>query len=167
MIDNPYAPFPPLVKAMLSPTDYILHYMANIMRPVMDVGDKFFYDKAYKSTVASVEPFAFAGIYSHWKDADTDEEIRTYSILTTAANKLMSKIHNTKMRMPVILHPELERKRLDQTLLKGEINDLILPYDDELMEAHTITKVFSRKNALTDVPDIQQCVEYPELALLG
>jgi putative SOS response-associated peptidase YedK len=55
--------------------------------------------------VASVEPFAFAGIYSHWKDADTDEEIKTYSILTTAANKLMSKIHNTKMRMPVILPP--------------------------------------------------------------
>lgn len=88
------------------------------------------------------KPFAFAGIYSHWKDAQTNEVIKTYSIITTAANKLMSKIHNTKQRMPVILHPELERKWLDQTLLKEEINDLMLPYDDELMEAHTITKAF-------------------------
>lgn len=42
---------------MLSPSDYILHHMANIMRPVMDVGDTCFYDKAYKSTVPSVEQF--------------------------------------------------------------------------------------------------------------
>ncbi len=33
----------------------------------------------------------------------------TCSIITTAANELMSEIHNTKKRMPVILNPEAEK----------------------------------------------------------
>lgn len=49
------------------------------------------------------EIFAFAGIYSTWRDPNSNEQINSYSILTTEANELMSRIHNNKKRMPVIL----------------------------------------------------------------
>ena len=43
---------------------------------------------------------------------ETGEIISTYTILTTEANALMSVIHNTKKRMPVIVSPENESEWL-------------------------------------------------------
>lgn len=58
------------------------------------------------------EIFSFAGIYSDWVDATTDEVLRTYSILTTEANDTMKYIHNVKQRMPIILKVDDEEKWL-------------------------------------------------------
>ncbi len=58
------------------------------------------------------ELFTFAGIWSEWTNKETGEIIRSYSILTSQANELMSRIHNTKKRMPVVLTPETEQKWL-------------------------------------------------------
>ncbi len=52
--------------------------------------------------------FAFAGLFSDWLDKSTGEMIRTCTIITTQANELMSQIHNTKQRMPIILKPQDE-----------------------------------------------------------
>ncbi len=52
--------------------------------------------------------FSLAGIWSEWIDRETGEIIKSYSIVTTEANELMSKIHNTKKRMPVVLSRENE-----------------------------------------------------------
>ena len=57
--------------------------------------------------------FAFAGIYSSWKDSATAQEIITYSIITTEANEMMSKIHNKKKRMPVVLNKKDHQAWLD------------------------------------------------------
>lgn len=57
--------------------------------------------------------FAFAGLYSAWKDIETGELIPTFTILTTEANELMAEIHNNKKRMPVILHPDYEKDYLE------------------------------------------------------
>ena len=52
-------------------------------------------------TRADGAPMALAGI---WQDWDRGEErLRTFAIVTTAANETMSRIHH---RMPVILEPE-------------------------------------------------------------
>ena len=63
----------------------------------------------YLITLPNEEPFAFAGIYSEWTDKNAGEQLNTYSIVTTEANKLMAEIHNNKKRMPVILTPETEK----------------------------------------------------------
>jgi len=55
------------------------------------------------------ELFAFAGIWSEWINKEKGEIINSYSIITTQANELMSKIHNTKKRMPVILSKNNEK----------------------------------------------------------
>lgn len=62
----------------------------------------------YLITLPNNEAFAFAGIYSHWLDKNSGEITKTYTILTTEANELMSEIHNTKKRMPIILSPTNE-----------------------------------------------------------
>ena len=45
----------------------------------------------------------FAGLYETWKDKATGLELRTFAILTTAANDVVGPVHD---RMPAILTPE-------------------------------------------------------------
>jgi putative SOS response-associated peptidase YedK len=73
--------------------------------------------------------FAFAGLYSFWKDPKTDFVRKTYTILTTEANELMSEIHNIKKRMPVILKPEDE----DRWLSQAPIQAFAFPYQVDLL----------------------------------
>ncbi|GAB3219265.1 SOS response-associated peptidase [Algoriphagus aestuariicola] len=47
--------------------------------------------------------FTFAGIYSNWTDPDTGEIIPTFSIVTREAEGIMREIHNTKLRMPMLV----------------------------------------------------------------
>lgn len=66
----------------------------------------------YEIKTADNLPFAMAGIYSIRND------IYTFTILTTEANDLMSEIHNTKRRMPVILGQQEETLWLNREPLK-------------------------------------------------
>lgn len=63
--------------------------------------------------------FSFAGIWSLWKDPVQELEIHTFTVLTTQADSLMSEIHNTKKRMPVILTQENELLWLQQAPLEN------------------------------------------------
>jgi len=47
------------------------------------------------------QPMAFAGLWEGWRAPD-GEVLRTYTILTTAANATMARLHE---RMPVVLEP--------------------------------------------------------------
>lgn len=62
----------------------------------------------YLITLPNHELFSFAGIWSEWLNINTGELVNTYSILTSEANELMSEIHNSKKRMPVILNQKNE-----------------------------------------------------------
>ncbi len=55
------------------------------------------------------QPFAMAGVYDQWTDPESGLDKKTFSIVTTEANSLMEKIHNTKKRMPVILDKREEK----------------------------------------------------------
>ncbi len=59
------------------------------------------------------ELFAFAGLWSEWASPATGEVVHSYSIVTTEANELMSRIHNSKKRMPVILTRDNEQDWLE------------------------------------------------------
>lgn len=112
------------------------------------------------------EPFAFAGIYSHWKNPETDEILRTYTILTTDANSLMKKIHNSKERMPLILRPDMERMWLKPDLMKEEINNLIVPLEDDMLTAHTISKLITSRTESSNQERVIEVCDYPELSSL-
>lgn len=72
--------------------------------------------------------FAFAGIYSTWRNPQTNGQINSYSILTNEANELMSKIHNNKKRMPVVL----KKEDYELWLSEKELLNFAFPYEMEL-----------------------------------
>ena len=57
----------------------------------------------YRIHMEDNRPFAFAGLWERWTDPETEEEVRTTTIVTTAASERVSAVHT---RMPVILDPE-------------------------------------------------------------
>ncbi len=63
--------------------------------------------------------FSFAGIWSLWKDPVHMTEFHTFTVITTQADSLMSEIHNSKKRMPVILTEENEKLWLQQAPLEA------------------------------------------------
>jgi len=67
------------------------------------IGSKTF---PYHIRLKDRKPFAFAGLWDRWVDPETRESVSSFSIVTTRANSLLEKIHNTKKRMPVILPPQ-------------------------------------------------------------
>lgn len=87
----------------------------------------------FKLTLPNDEPFAFAGLWNRWTNPQTGDQLDTYTILTTVANELMSEIHNSKKRMPIILAedneknwlqgaaPELQNDRLIATNLNEQM----------------------------------------------
>ncbi|MGF7139170.1 SOS response-associated peptidase [Roseimarinus sediminis] len=66
----------------------------------------------YLITVPGDELFAFAGIWSEWTNPQNGQKVKGYSIVTTEAQGIMREIHNSKLRMPVILSRENERQWL-------------------------------------------------------
>ena len=78
----------------------------------------------------------------------------------------MSKIHNDKLRMPLILPKGLEHEWLNKNLNEQDINDLMKPLSDGELESRTISKLITNKNKNQDTSEVQLAFEYPELAFL-
>ena len=107
--------------------------------------------------------FSIAGLYSRWVDRSTDARYYSYTVLTTEANAMMSTIHNSKKRMPVILPREYEKDWLNPNLTKDDVLALCKPIDDTCMEARTISKRITSKNEETNVPEVLDVQDYEEL----
>lgn len=52
--------------------------------------------------------FAFAALWDEWMDPRTGDVVSSVAIVTQAAQGIMRTIHNSKMRMPLILSPHEE-----------------------------------------------------------
>lgn len=107
--------------------------------------------------------FCFGGISSSWVDKTTGECINSFSIITTEANPLMKRIHNIKMRMPLIIPESHYTSWLDPEMKKVDIQQFFSPYPEDEMDAYTIGKLISKKTSETDVPEVLEKVTYPEL----
>ena len=103
--------------------------------------------------------FAFAGIWDIWTSKETQETLRTFSIITTQANDLLSRIHNTKQRMPVILRPEDEKRWLSDISLKEALG-MLSQYDDKEMEAHTVSKLITTRGVPNNTPEVMSAYRY-------
>lgn len=100
------------------------------------------------------KPFVFAGLYDSWIDPESENILHTFSIITTAANKLMEKIHNTKKRMPVILPQEAEGQWISGDISLHKANKLLTPFPEEDLRAYTVSPAVSRPNVNPLDPDI-------------
>lgn len=76
-----------------------------------------------------------AGIYT------VVENVVTYTILTKSASLLFSKIHNKKLRQPILLSKDIEADWLNTSLNEQELKALLeLPYKDNEVEAFAVSK---------------------------
>ena len=117
----------------------------------------------YFIRMSTSEAFALAGIWESWKNKETGEQKNTFSIITTEANPLLAKIHNTKKRMPVILKVDDETRWLDDELEAEEIKSILIPFDEKYLEAFTVSKLITSRSQDTNVPEAQIETEYEEL----
>jgi putative SOS response-associated peptidase YedK len=103
-------------------------------------------------------PFAFAGLWTGWKDPSIEDEeqawLRTCTIVTTTANEKITDIHP---RMPVILDPADEETWIDPETPVERLQQLLHP----LAAAQTHARAVSRavNNARYDGPE---CLADPD-----
>jgi len=75
---------------------------------------------------------AFAGLWSRWRDIETDEDVLSATIIVTNANETLRPIHD---RMPVILEPDSF-----QPWLSGEAGtDLLVPAAEEMLTSWPVS----------------------------
>jgi putative SOS response-associated peptidase YedK len=87
--------------------------------------------------------FAFAGVWEEYEDV-TGAAAHTFSILTTAANKVVAPIHD---RMPVILQSHFEKTWLNALATEEQLIAALLPLPSEELESYTVSpRVNSVKN---------------------
>ncbi len=97
----------------------------------------------YYVSVKGQEYFFMAGIYNPWVDQESGEVVDSFSILTTAANPVMEKIHNKKKRMPVILPEDQAERWIKDDLAYDGIAALAkFQFPAEQLAFHTIRKDF-------------------------
>jgi putative SOS response-associated peptidase YedK len=96
-------------------------------------------------------PMAMAGIFEHWQGAD-GSEIETLAILTVAANRAMSVLHD---RMPAILAPEHFDVWLDCRPGTAEIIEgLLAPAPEDLLEIVEVSRKLN--NPRNEGPEVQE-----------
>ena len=112
----------------------------------------------YHITVVDKPVFMMAGVFQPWTDKLTGETKETFAIITTEANDLMKQVHNSKMRMPVILPDILADEWTNPDLTEERITQIATyqyPADD--MKAHTVAK-----NFLENIDPTEEFI-YPDL----
>ncbi|NCW12736.1 MAG: SOS response-associated peptidase [Chitinophagia bacterium] len=91
--------------------------------------------------------FYIAGVWNIWTNRQTGDIIPSFGIITTEANEMMSKIHNTKKRMPTILDDDLAAQWINSNLSEKEVNSLAIhQFKTDKMKSHTVAKNFQQSN---------------------
>lgn len=112
------------------------------------------------------EIISLAGLYDEWVDDTSGATIPTFSIVTSDANILMSEIHNSARRMPVILNKYAEKKWLDLSVSGTHALELLKPAPEDILKAHTVSPLINDKNRNRDTPEVILPYQYAQQNLL-
>ena len=82
------------------------------------------------------QPMAFAGLWAVWRDPHTAGRLYSCTILTTAPNDVMSRLHH---RMPVILDEDAYEAWLDPSSPIDELRELLVPAANDAVTAHHVS----------------------------
>ena len=136
-------------------TSYLWRYLIPEQRVLIPVNGFYEWKRENKKLVAAyhITPAAgpamfFAGIYKKSKDEDANAEV---TIVTTAANKAMSAVHD---RMPVILTSDNAALAWIQENDRDSLDELIQPADNNAL---VFTQVSEYVNKSTH--EGMQCIE--------
>ena len=98
---------------------------------------------------ANGAPLALAGLWANWKDPETDEWVRTCTILTGEPNELVRPIHN---RMPVVLADDDWDAWLDRELADAAALDAILTRAAPGLTEHAVSTLVNK--VANNVPEL-------------
>jgi putative SOS response-associated peptidase YedK len=98
-------------------------------------------------------PIALAGLWAGWKDDDTGEVIRSFTVITTSANTMMAPVHD---RMPVMIPETRWDDWLDPGRLEGEalaeLKGLLVPSDEGWLAMYPVSRRVN--DVRNDGPDL-------------
>ncbi len=101
---------------------------------------------------AKTDFFALAGIYDVWSDPQSNAQIISSAIITTAPNEKMKPIHD---RMPVILESKDWALWLDKAVKEhAVVTPLLKPYSSEMMDAYEVSTYVN-----TPAHNSEQCIK--------
>ena len=95
----------------------------------------------YEMSIFLRKIFCLAGVYDEWVDKESGKIYRSFAVITTEANKLMSEIHNTKFRMPVMFVTEKEQDIWLETGDLKIIREMMGSYDVVNLRAEKRDKI--------------------------
>lgn len=108
-------------------------------------------------------PIALAGLWAGWKDEDTGEVIRSFTIVTAPANEMMAPIHD---RMPVMIPEEAWDRWLDPARTEGEalgeLKSLLVPSPDGSLKLYPVSRRVN--DVRNDGPDLVEPIAESEVA---
>lgn len=108
-------------------------------------------------------PFGFSGLYDMWTDRTTGTHHQTFSLITTPANPMLERIHNSRKRMPAILEAENTGQWISP---QNDLNDALgalQPLDENKLEAYPVSPLINKRATDKNVPEIIQPFSYPDL----
>ena len=91
--------------------------------------------RPYLLRLADGSPFAFAGLWSSWRDPGSGDPLETCAIVTTTPNELAATVHD---RMPVILPPAAFTAWLDPD--SPSPVELLVPFPADRMTAFPVSR---------------------------
>jgi putative SOS response-associated peptidase YedK len=98
------------------------------------------------------QPFAFAGLWSSWRNPASEHPLETFTILTTDPNATMKGLHD---RMPVILDRADFGLWLDPATADADrLQSLLVPAPADLLETVPVSKMVN-----SPAYDGPQCIE--------
>lgn len=90
----------------------------------------------YRVVCPGEEIYSVCGLWDHWKDTHSGQNIYSYTIITVQANNKMSSLHD---RMPAILTRDTEKVWLDETIPVMDILSLLHPCEDSQIEYYRVS----------------------------
>ncbi|PQJ09376.1 hypothetical protein CJD36_019200 [Flavipsychrobacter stenotrophus] len=81
--------------------------------------------------------------------------LNTVSIITSPANLLMSKIHNSKLRMPFIVAQGEWDQWFDKATDVEAVKAMMRPYQDGILQSHGISKLITSRSENSNLPNVQ------------
>ncbi len=116
----------------------------------------------YHIALPEKRPFMIAGLWDRWEDPESDSSVESFTVITTEARGLPAQIHNTKLRMPLILGKDSGKAWLNPEADFSHFRDSITPIFKPLV-AWPVSRQVSMPGGEKNIAGIQDPVDYPEL----
>ena len=106
---------------------------------------------------------SMAGLFNYWSPAASKgRPILTFTVVTTAPNRWMARIHN---RMPVVLQDDCVKESLDPTVSHPrQLGELLKAPPEEFLDCYPVTRKVN--SVRLDEPEYAEKIELDYTALL-